>query len=378
MRAATVGSLIVVLVALDLAARTPGGGAGADMTTILREEASLLDALDQTVFAIREAEVALQNALQAQAQLESRQSGALQALAAARSHEAETRARLHATLRLLAASGPPSPLHALLAGDDIVVRRHALLRRLLVRQAAEWRAYIEAADAARVVEFCVAIERANAHAAAQAAREARSRIESEARARREMLQALERDRSLAMRFAQEMSQAQREMLLAVKARVSSAPGPVNFERLRGRLRWPLAGARIAIPFGDIVHPQFKTTTPHPGATLVFPSPCPAHAPPASCPNERNVRAVAFGRVVFRGRMRGYGQTVVLDHASGYYTVYAGLASVRVAEGAIVREGDILGRVRRLPGENELRLYFEVRQGSEALDPARYLAPRVSQ
>lgn len=366
---------VVVLVLGVLEAPAQPAGPPPDLASILREETSILDALDRTVFEIRRAEMDLRNAIEAQTRIEARQAAALQALAETHAREAETRARLQATLRLMAASGRTDLLRVLFAADEAGARRDALLKRLSARQAAEWKAYTEAVEAARVVEFCAAMDRANAHAAAQAAREARTRLQAEARARREILAVLERDRALAARHAREVAQADRDLVQAVQARLSSAPGPVDFERLRGRLRWPLAGARVAIPFGDVVHPQFRTVTPHPGVTLAFRSACPAHPPVAACPrgNDRNVRAVAFGRVVFAGRMRGYGSTVVLDHASGYYTVYGGLAAVAVSEGAIVREGALLGRVERVPGEEDLRLYFEVRRGREALDPVLYLA-----
>lgn len=384
MRSSARPAIGMVLVACGLALGRPAtaqagppAGPPPDLASLLREETSILDALDRAVFEIRRAEMDLQNAIEAQTRLEARQAGALHALAETHAREVETRTRLHATLRLLAASGRPDVLRVLFGADeaDEEARRDALLKRLSARQAVEWKAYTEAVEAARVVEFRAAIERANAHAAAQAAREARTRLETEARARREILAVLERDRALATRHAREVAQAHRDLVQAVQARLSSAPGPVDLHRLRGRLRWPLAGARVAIPFGDVVHPQFRTVTPHPGVTLAFRSVCPARRPAATCPhgNERNVRAVAFGRVVFAGRMRGYGSTVVLDHASGYYTVYGGLATVTVSEGAIVREGDLLGRVERVPGEEDLRLYFEVRRGREALDPAPFLA-----
>lgn len=333
-----------------------------DVTSLLQQEVSILDALDQTIFEIRRAEMDLQNALAAQARLEARQEAANQALAAAQDRAAETLSRLRVTLRLVAVSDPPDILRVLIGGDEEETRRAALFKRLAVRQAQEYKAYAEAVKAARVLEFLAAMERANAYAAAQAAREARTRLEAEARARREVLKAIERDRALAMRVAREVGQAHSDLVRIVRARLSGASGPVDFERLKGRLRLPLAGARIAIPFGDVVHPYFKTIVPHPGVTLAFPR-----------GEDRNVRAVAFGKVVFLGRMRGYGTTVVLDHASGYYTVYGGLARVEVQEGAIVREGDILGRVHRIPGEEDLRLYFEIRRGHEALNPAPYLA-----
>jgi murein DD-endopeptidase MepM/ murein hydrolase activator NlpD len=85
-----------------------------------------------------------------------------------------------------------------------------------------------------------------------------------------------------------------------------------------------------------------------------------------------VRSIAFGRVAWSGRMRGFGTTVVLDHASGWYSVYAGMSSLEVIPGQVVREGDILGKVERTPGDPGVRLYFELRSGDTAVDPLPYL------
>lgn len=351
--------------ATSLALAEPPPSPSPDLARLLSDEVSILDALDRTIFEIRRAEQNLRNATEALKRLEARQAAALQGLAAARAREAEARARLRVTLMTIAATRAPDPLSAVLFGADGADReaqRVALLQRLSMRQAREWHSLTEAVEAAIVVEFVAAMEVANAHAVAQAVQEARSRLETEAQARREILEALERDRRLAMRHAGEVAAAQRDLIRILQARLSNSPGPVDFERLRGRLRWPLAGARVVVPYGDVVHPRFKTATPHPGVTLAFPS-----------GQERNVRAVAFGRVAFVGRMRGYGNTVVVDHASGFYTVYGGLSEVEVTEGAIVHEGDILGRVKRVPGDDDIRLYFELRRGREALDPVPYLS-----
>jgi len=232
------------------------------------------------------------------------------------------------------------------------------------RQATELSRLIDAVSAANTADFVASMDKANSHAAAEAGRQARDRLKAETRDRQQLLVALERDRKVHRRHAREMGEAQRDMAKLVRSRLSRAPGAVRFDRLKERVRWPLADATVLVPFGNRIHPEFKTETPHPGLTLSYPR-----------GRNRNVRAVAFGKVVFAGRMRGYGTTVVLDHASGYYTVYGGLPLLRVKEGDIVREGEILGQVERGPGDEDLRLYFELRKGSKALDPLPYLLKR---
>jgi len=353
--------LVASLLASNAVAAPPQGSVP-DLDAVLAEEVSILDALDRMVFEARSAELSLRAAQQALSECEARREAVARLLQAARQRELEARTRLRTTLRLLASTPGTDPFSAILFGDadDTATRRRAFLKRLAARQGLEASAYLQALRAAEDLDFRAGIERANAFALARAASDAQQRIEQETVKRRALLKALEQDRALAMRHAREVDRAQQELVRVVTERLSSAPAAVDFERLRGRMRVPIAGARVAIPFGDQVHPQFKTVVPHPGVTLAY-----------EAGSRRNVRAVAFGRVVFAGPMRGYGNTVVVDHASGYYTVYAGLATVAVQQGAIVRDGDILGEVARAPGDPDLRLYFEIRHGRTAMDPAGY-------
>ena len=61
-------------------------------------------------------------------------------------------------------------------------------------------------------------------------------------------------------------------------------------------------------------------------------------------------------------MRGFGTTVVVDHASGWYSVYAGLSTLRF-DGEVVRQGQVLAQVQAAPGDLEVTMYFELRKGS---------------
>lgn len=331
--------------------------------SVLREEASVLDALDAYVFEARKASAGLAAAEQARTAAEARIDGVRAQLAVAQQDMKAASDRLHTTLRLTAAAAPFGAGASLVLGQDgdEVVRRRVLLARLAGRQVRELAALTEASDAAVAAEFRAAIERANAWAWADWERQSRERLEAETNKRRDLLARLEKDRQLQARHATEVGNAERALLAEIRTRLSDRPGPVSFEDRKGRIRWPLALARVEIPFGDRIHPTFKTITPHPGLTLEF-----RGAP------VRNVRSIAFGRVAWSGRMRGFGTTVVLDHASGWYSVYAGMASLEVIPGQVVREGDVLGKVERTPGDLGVRLYFELRRGDSAVDPLPYL------
>lgn len=336
---------------------------GQDLGSLLREEKSLLDALDRYVFEVRRADAAVKSAETAKKLAEERLAEATAAYEAAQKRLQAAKERFSATLRLLAAIRPYGAVATLLLGpdgDDVVLRK-VLSERLAKQQLSEIAELVKAAEEAASAQTKALAERASAHAAVRAEKEARQRLESEMQARKQLLMALERDREIAQQHAKELAEADRSMINEITSRLSRQTAPVPFEKLKGRVRNPLAGSRVAIPFGDIVHPRFKTVTPHPGVTLTYKG------------DVRNVRAVAFGKVVFAGLMRGFGLTVVLDHASGYFTVYAGLANTAVSEGQVVREGDILGKVERLPGDDAVNLYFEIRRGSDPLNPMDYLA-----
>lgn len=54
-----------------------------------------------------------------------------------------------------------------------------------------------------------------------------------------------------------------------------------------------------------------------------------------------VRAVRKGRVVFAGARRGYGTTVIVEHANGDRTLYGHNAMVRVNSGELVESGTVI-------------------------------------
>jgi hypothetical protein len=58
----------------------------------------------------------------------------------------------------------------------------------------------------------------------------------------------------------------------------------------------------------------------------------------------SVNAAATGKVVFAGTKKGYGNTVVIDHGGGYYTLYAHLSSMGVEQGSEIANGANIGEV----------------------------------
>ncbi len=85
----------------------------------------------------------------------------------------------------------------------------------------------------------------------------------------------------------------------------------------------------------------------------------------------SVHNVAAGEVVYAAALSGYGNTVIVNHGSGYMTVYSGLSAIQVGSGQTVTARAVLGSSGALPS-GESGLYFEVRYQNRAMNPLSWV------
>ncbi|OIP36560.1 MAG: hypothetical protein AUK27_01135 [Deltaproteobacteria bacterium CG2_30_66_27] len=91
------------------------------------------------------------------------------------------------------------------------------------------------------------------------------------------------------------------------------------------------------------------------------------------PRGAEVRSASPGLAAYTGDgMRGYGNTVILDHGDGITTLYGHLATIRVQPGETVPAGAVIGTVGRSGNATTHHLHFELRVDGEAVDPVPYL------
>ena len=90
------------------------------------------------------------------------------------------------------------------------------------------------------------------------------------------------------------------------------------------------------------------------------------------PTGTPVKAAANGRVIFAGRMRGYGKIVIIQHPNRFVTVYAHDSVNLVQEGQMVSRGQEIGLVGRTGRTTGANLHFEVRHNNIASNPLLYL------
>lgn len=86
-----------------------------------------------------------------------------------------------------------------------------------------------------------------------------------------------------------------------------------------------------------------------------------------------VRAAKSGRVVYCDpHMKGFGNTVIVDHGGGLQTVYAYNSVILVNVGDMVERGSVIAKAGATGRAKEPSLHFEVRKNGEPQNPAYYL------
>ena len=104
----------------------------------------------------------------------------------------------------------------------------------------------------------------------------------------------------------------------------------------------------------------KPRNPHTGADFLSPSGTPIHAPNA-------------GTVVLARDLYFSGNTVVIDHGLGMFSLFAHLSSVAVHEGDRIGRNDVLGLVGATGRVTGPHLHWAVRTGGARIDPLSLLA-----
>ncbi len=132
----------------------------------------------------------------------------------------------------------------------------------------------------------------------------------------------------------------------------------SFARQKGRLNWPVQG-NILHPFGRYKNPQLKTVLYNTGIDI-------------RAPKGAAVRCVFPGVVSLITYLSGFGNTVIVDHNDGYYTVYSHLDDIQVTRFQFLEAGDIIGTVGESGSLEGPLLHFEIYGGNKPLNPQKWL------
>jgi murein DD-endopeptidase MepM/ murein hydrolase activator NlpD len=93
----------------------------------------------------------------------------------------------------------------------------------------------------------------------------------------------------------------------------------------------------------------------------------------SVPENTAVKASEDGTVAYAGNeLKGYGNLVLIRHAGGYVTAYAHNSEILVHRGEKVTRGQVIAKAGQTGGVAAPQVHFEIRKGSNPVDPTRYL------
>jgi len=120
------------------------------------------------------------------------------------------------------------------------------------------------------------------------------------------------------------------------------------------LCWPVQGS-IVSRFGLEKNPVLGTVTRNLGIEIAGKA-------------DQKVVSAASGRVAAVTELPGRGNTVILEHPGGYFSIYGQLGRTKVSVGEAVAACAEVGRLASDPG----RVYFEYRHNLKAEDPQEWL------
>ncbi len=160
-----------------------------------------------------------------------------------------------------------------------------------------------------------------------------------------------------------------EMVTPTRSKVKKRIADENalLKKLFGQHAGPLLAEPFRRPVEDPVSSRFgkkrilngEVRSPHSGTDF-------------RSPRGRRVHAPARGRVVYQGELYYTGNTVVLDHGAGLYSLYAHLEGIDVDKGQMLNQGEVLGRVGSSGRSTGPHLHWTVRLRNARIDPMSLL------
>ena len=186
------------------------------------------------------------------------------------------------------------------------------------------------------------------------------------RDRQKMFVALNERKKAAQQMASIISRLERERVARIAELerrrkemelVDSAP----FTELKGKLPWPIDG-KVISRFGTYHNPVLKTVTENTGIDI-------------RGSEGTEVRSIYDGIVTTVTYIRGYGNTVILDHGDSFYSVYTHVTEVEVEENSYVNARDIIAHVGDSGSLEGAKLHFEIWGNKDKLNPELWLRKR---
>jgi murein DD-endopeptidase MepM/ murein hydrolase activator NlpD len=136
---------------------------------------------------------------------------------------------------------------------------------------------------------------------------------------------------------------------------------------RAFLRRPVNIGRISSPFSlHRLDPVLKKVRPHTGTDFAAPYGTPIHA-------------TGDGRIILRGRIRGYGRCIVINHGHGITTLYGHMSryNAKHPSGSYVKMDDVIGYIGTSGWSTGPHVHYEYRVHHHYENPMTVKLPYAS-
>lgn len=90
----------------------------------------------------------------------------------------------------------------------------------------------------------------------------------------------------------------------------------------------------------------------------------------------DILAIAEGEIVYADWLNGFGMLLIINHGSGYMSLYGGNRDLLADVGETVKKGQIVATVGDTAGQTDSGLYFEIRENAIPVDPGQWINPQM--
>jgi len=134
--------------------------------------------------------------------------------------------------------------------------------------------------------------------------------------------------------------------------------PKNFASNKGKFPWPVKG-KVLHAYGRQRDFKLNTIVKNTGVDI-------------QAKAGTDVRAIYTGIVVMITYLSGYGNTIIIDHGDGYYTVYSHLDEIYVERDRLVETGAVIASVGDSGSLEGSMLHFAIFVNQQVEDPESWL------
>lgn len=153
----------------------------------------------------------------------------------------------------------------------------------------------------------------------------------------------------------------REQEIARKRQEKNKPTSGNFAKMKGKLNWPTKG-KVVGKFGETINRHTNIVTENMGIDIL------------TSQNEK-VYSVLDGIVLAITYITNFGDLIIVDHGSGYFTVYSNLKDINVYENQYIDTNTYLAKVEKgsnFDYPNKTVFNFQIWSNEKKLNPEIWL------